>query len=619
LSRDISVIFTLKDRFSNGLNYISKQQKQFKTDTEATKKQLDSLYLKQWNLKMDNKTADKALKTLEKSADKLDDKLKNELDQTLKKKREIKLQMKQTDSAINATMKKLSEMDRKKVEPEIRIKDNASRPLDSIKNKMANILKWGAMAVAAGVTAGGTAGIIHSLNIAGQMEQTQMAFETMLKSREAGQKMMRDLTAFAIDTPFEFMDLSKNAQYAMAMGFKQDDMLSLLTDAGDAASGTGRGTEGMENIIRALGQMQQKGKVSAQEINQLAENGIGAWRYIAGAIGKTTAETMKLAENGLIPADKAIQSIRKGMRQDYSGMMIKQSRTLFGLVSSFKDFANLNIFAAFGGGIKDGILPYMTKFLDGLNENEDGLEKMQSKLIEVGKTIGDWVGKKADALYRYFDKLFNNPAFMNADLGGKIKFILEDMYQGVKTWFDGEGGEKLQNAFADGTRAALDLIIDVATEYVPKFATLGLQIGGAMGKGITDSLVGSNPTIEAEGKTYDMPQDPLFGILNNITDKAFGDSENPILRALFRDPFKHLNKPKAFGMSRVPYNNYPALLHEGEKVLTKQETNQSSGDGSVIVNMNGPITIREEGDIKKVAIEFKNELIKAKLAFGGAF
>lgn len=65
-------------------------------------------------------------------------------------------------------------------------------------------------------------------------------------------------------------------------------------------------------------------------------------------------------------------------------------------------------------------------------------------------------------------------------------------------------------------------------------------------------------------------------------------------------PFDLMPK-NAYGLSYVPYNNYPAMLHEGERVLTASENRSySSGGGSVVITGNS-FTVREEADIEKVA------------------
>lgn len=60
----------------------------------------------------------------------------------------------------------------------------------------------------------------------------------------------------------------------------------------------------------------------------------------------------------------------------------------------------------------------------------------------------------------------------------------------------------------------------------------------------------------------------------------------------------------AYGKSRVPYDNYPARLHEGEKVLTKQEANQydnNKGKASGFNIIIQGLTVREEADIDLIA------------------
>lgn len=71
----------------------------------------------------------------------------------------------------------------------------------------------------------------------------------------------------------------------------------------------------------------------------------------------------------------------------------------------------------------------------------------------------------------------------------------------------------------------------------------------------------------------------------------------------------------ATGLGRVPYNNYPALLHEGERVLTAAEARgyDQGGTGSVQIVMNGT-TIREDADIDRVAQALLDKLRQAKTA-----
>lgn len=180
----------------------------------------------------------------------------------------------------------------------------------------------------------------------GRMEQSRIAWTTMLGSATAAEVMLRDLQKFAAETPFEFPELEDASRRLVAMGFAARDVIPLMTDIGNAAAGIGKGKEGVNRLVLALGQMQAKAKVSAEEMLQMTELGIPAWDVLAKAIGKSVPETMKLAEQGKIASGVFIEAFRQFSRQNFGDMMEQQSRTFLGSLSTIKD--NLLIVAATG-------------------------------------------------------------------------------------------------------------------------------------------------------------------------------------------------------------------------------------------------------------------------------
>lgn len=57
----------------------------------------------------------------------------------------------------------------------------------------------------------------------------------------------------------------------------------------------------------------------------------------------------------------------------------------------------------------------------------------------------------------------------------------------------------------------------------------------------------------------------------------------------------------ATGIDYVPYDNFPALLHQGERVQTAVEArSEKNGSGGVQIVMYGT-TIREDADVDRVA------------------
>ncbi|MDX1547724.1 MAG: tape measure protein [Rhodothermales bacterium] len=177
------------------------------------------------------------------------------------------------------------------------------------------------------------------LALNGRLEQSRISFEQLL--RGSGQDVdafLSRLEDFAARTPFELAGLQAAVQRLLTFGFAADEVFEKIEAIGSAASAAPQGMEeAVGRISIALGQMLARGKVSAQEMNQLTEAGIPAWGMLARGIGRSTQEVMKLTEQGLIPARQAIEILTQGMQERFGGLMERQSRTFFGLLSTFRD------------------------------------------------------------------------------------------------------------------------------------------------------------------------------------------------------------------------------------------------------------------------------------------
>lgn len=68
--------------------------------------------------------------------------------------------------------------------------------------------------------------------------------------------------------------------------------------------------------------------------------------------------------------------------------------------------------------------------------------------------------------------------------------------------------------------------------------------------------------------------------------------------------------PYAYGLSYVPYNNFPALLHEGERVLTASEARNYGSAPNVNISGNS-FAVREEADIEKIARQIVSQFAQA--------
>ena len=210
---------------------------------------------------------------------------------------------------------------------------------------------------------------------AANAEQVDIAFNTML-GPERAKKMIADLVEFAKTTPFEMAGLNKATQQMLAYGFAANDVIPMLTDVGNATAALGAGQQGIDAITRALGQMHGKGVAASQEMMQLTEVGIPAWDYLAKALHTDVAGAMEMVTKKAVSADVAIAAIRAGMQGDFGGLMIKQSRTLTGVLSNLADAATATIMKMYQ---TDGY----KKMTDALSKLADPIQKLVESLIPL--------------------------------------------------------------------------------------------------------------------------------------------------------------------------------------------------------------------------------------------
>lgn len=193
------------------------------------------------------------------------------------------------------------------------------------------------------------------LKAASDLQQAQVAFTTLLGSAKEADTFLNDMREFAAATPFELPGLLSASRSLLAMGFAADDVMPTLTAIGDAAAGLGLGSEGIDRITRALGQMQAKGKVSAEELLQMSEAGVPALRILADQFGVSTGQMQDMISAGQVLSDQAIPALVDGLTNGtksvagFGGMMEAQSKTLSGVFSTLKDEAR--------NALVDGIMP----------------------------------------------------------------------------------------------------------------------------------------------------------------------------------------------------------------------------------------------------------------------
>lgn len=376
----------------------------------------------------------------------------------------------------------------------VKVKDYAMTPLTKIKNMLFSI-KTLAAAVFAGFAAKQL--VMNPISTADAYSSAKIGFQTLLGEKQ-GQQMMDDLDVFAKATPFKTNEVIAQSQKMLAMGWNAEDILKDMGTIGDAAAATGKGEEGLQRIVLALSQIKSKGKLSTEELNQLAEAGISAKRYLAEGLGYGTGDAglaamTKDLERGAIGADTAVQALLEGMKE-YNGMMEKTANeTVTGLWSQIEDTFEINILRRWGQGLQDGAKRGFGTIVDLLGTADDALADLGDTIYGVGKSLSNWAADKLEKAVKTIKEVTNTDVFKNASLGGKVKILWNEVIaEPLEKWWNTTGKAKVAEIAGSvgktiGTGITGGLMVLLGFDAESALAD-GVSIGGSFMDGFLEGF-----------------------------------------------------------------------------------------------------------------------------------
>lgn len=269
---------------------------------------------------------------------------------------------------------------------------------------------------------------------AAAMEQNSIAFAGLLKDGNKAKAFLNDLQQFAASTPFEFTDLISASRRLLAFGFAADEVRPIMTDLGDTIAGLGGGAAEMDRLVYAFGQINAKGKLAAEDVAQLTDLGIGAWDILAKQMGISTQEVMDLTSKGLIPADKALNMLRAGMKDAFGGQMQAQAGTFSGLMSTASDNIK-QAWLSFSGPLFEqakGALEQIGKFLSS-PEFQAGAKKLGEQVGQAFVKIGTAIAPHIPSLIKFGQQLFQIGITVASFLQPPIMWLI-GAFQNIYTW-----------------------------------------------------------------------------------------------------------------------------------------------------------------------------------------
>ncbi|GHT68623.1 hypothetical protein FACS1894110_16600 [Spirochaetia bacterium] len=228
---------------------------------------------------------------------------------------------------------------------------------------MANNAAKAAATALAGIGAATGAFIGLALKGAASVEDMTMQFKSLVGGTEQAKNLVKELNKEAVNTPFELDAISKSVKTLLpAMKGDADAAVEAFKMLGDTAGGSG---QVLESVTSAYSKAMLKGKVSMQELNQIANAGVPIFDEMAKSMGVTVAKLMNMSSEGELTADHLTGAFARMTGEGgvfFEGMK-NQAFTFSSSLLGVKE--NLNLTAAVIG---EKFLPYAKEIVDRAGE-----------------------------------------------------------------------------------------------------------------------------------------------------------------------------------------------------------------------------------------------------------
>lgn len=220
--------------------------------------------------------------------------------------------------------------------------------------------------------------VTELVNVRGQFQQLEIAFSTMLKSKEKADKLMSELVDIAAKTPFDLQGVASSAKQMIAYGSSAENVGDELVMLGNVAAGVG---SQLSEIAYLYGTLRTQGRAYATDIRQFAGRGIPIYEELAKVLGVTKDEVSGLVKEGKV-GFKEVEQAFKNMTSEsgiYYNLMQEQSKSLTGQLSNLGDAWDTMLNEI--GKDTQGIASAGISGLKGLIENYETVGKILIGLI----------------------------------------------------------------------------------------------------------------------------------------------------------------------------------------------------------------------------------------------
>ena len=173
-------------------------------------------------------------------------------------------------------------------------------------------------------------------NVRGEFQQLEVAFNTMLGSKEKANALMGQLVELAATTPFDLKGVASGAKQLLAYGLEAEKVTDTMRRLGDIAAGLGLQ---IGDLAWLYGTTLTQGRMYTEDLNQFTGRGIPMIAELAKQFGVAESEVKQLVTDGKVGFPQVEEAIKNLTDEGgkFGGLMEAQSHTIIGQISNIKD------------------------------------------------------------------------------------------------------------------------------------------------------------------------------------------------------------------------------------------------------------------------------------------
>lgn len=216
------------------------------------------------------------------------------------------------------------------------VDDFAQAAKEGLENTDKIVEKLTKAASALGLAFGAKELVSKVVSVRGEMQQLEVAFDTMLGSAEKADALMQQLITTAATTPFGLEDVANGAKQLLAYGTASEKVNETLIKLGDIAAGL---SIPLNDLVYLYGTTMAQGRLYTQDLNQFTGRGLPMIQELAAQFGVAESEVKNLVTEGKVgfpEVQKVIENLTKEGGK-FGGLMEAQSHTITGQISNIED------------------------------------------------------------------------------------------------------------------------------------------------------------------------------------------------------------------------------------------------------------------------------------------